>query len=213
MRQLLKTARGCSIAQIYLELGQVPARFDIFQLRLFFLKYILNQEEDSLIYKFFYLQVKNPSKGDWATSCSQTLQQLEIHLSFEEIKKMSAPKFKRIVCIQIREEAFRYLKSKRGEKGNEIIYQDIEMAEYLLPDNCLTIENKRQLFSIRNRMINISSNFSTNKKNKSVCFCGTNEDMKHIYQGSTDMAIPIPIPIQSYRQTANRYHTDICIPI
>ena len=56
------------------------------------------------------------------------------------------------------------------------------MAEYLLPDNCLTIDNKRQLFSIRNRMLNISSNFSSNKKNKSVCFCGTNEDMKHIYE-------------------------------
>jgi hypothetical protein len=85
MRQLLKTSRGCSIAQIYLELGQVPARFDIFKLRLFFLKYILNEEEGSLIYKLFYLQVQNPSKGDWASSCKENLKKLKIHLSFEKI--------------------------------------------------------------------------------------------------------------------------------
>ena len=182
MRQLLKTSRGCPIAQIYLELGQVPARFDIFKLRLFFLKYILNQEEDGLIYKFFYLQVQNPSKGNWASSCKENLKQLKINLTFEEIKSMSVTKFKKIVRIQIREEAFRYLTNKRGEKGSEIIYQDIEMAEYLLPDDCLTIENKRQLFSIRNRMIDISSYFSSKQKTMSLCFCGSKENMKHIYE-------------------------------
>ena len=68
-RQLLQTARGCPISQIYLELGQAPARFDIFKLRLLFLKYILNQEQDSLIYKMFHLKLQNPSKGDWVSSC------------------------------------------------------------------------------------------------------------------------------------------------
>ena len=182
MRQLLKTSRGCPIAQIYLELGQVPARFDIFKLRLFFLKYILNQEEDSLIYKFFYLQVQNPSKCNWASSCKENLQQLKINLTFEEIKLMSATKFKKIVCIQIRKEAFKYLTDKRGEKGSQIIYQDIEMAEYLLPDNCLTIDKKRKLFSVRNRMIDIFSNYSSQRKIKSFCVCGEEEDMKHIYE-------------------------------
>jgi hypothetical protein len=205
MRQLLKTSRGCSITQIYLELGQVPARFDIFKLRLFFLKYILVQDEASLIYKFFYLQVQNPSKGDWASSCTETLQNLKINLSFEEIKLMSAPKFKKIVCIQIREEAFRYLKNKRGEKGSEIIYQDIEMAEYLLPDNCLSIDSKRQLFSIRNRMVNISSNFSSKQKNKSLCFCGNYENMKHIYECKYwNMEEPVANYEQIYTGTMNQ---------
>ena len=84
--------------------------------------------------------------GNWASSCKESLQQLKIHLSFEEIKLMSVTKFKKIVCIQIREEAFRYLKNKRGEKGSNFIYQNIEMAEYLLPDNCLTIETRDNYF-------------------------------------------------------------------
>ena len=31
--QVLKTKRGCPIKQMYLELGQAPARFDLFKLR------------------------------------------------------------------------------------------------------------------------------------------------------------------------------------
>ena len=58
LRQLLKTSRGCPIYQINLELGQIPTRFDIFKLRLYFLKDILNQEEYSLMFKFLQLQTR-----------------------------------------------------------------------------------------------------------------------------------------------------------
>ena len=42
MRKLLKTSKGCPIVQLYLTLGQVPARFAIMKIRLMFLKYILD---------------------------------------------------------------------------------------------------------------------------------------------------------------------------
>ena len=52
------------------------------------------------------------------------------------------------------------------------------MADYLLPnDNIKTIEDQRYLFSIRNKMINIPSNFGKYSK----CKCGKDEDMSHIY--------------------------------
>ena len=88
MRQLLKTNRGCHISQIYLELGQIPACFDIFEIRLYFLKDILNQEEDSLMFKFLQLQIQNPSKCDWASSCKENLKDLDLELSFDEIRTM-----------------------------------------------------------------------------------------------------------------------------
>ena len=40
MRELLKTSRGCPIVQLYQELGQIPARFEIYKIRLLYLKYI-----------------------------------------------------------------------------------------------------------------------------------------------------------------------------
>ena len=56
------------------------------------------------------------------------------------------------------------------------------MSEYLLPNNHeLTIDSQRNLFAIRNRMVNIPSNFSSKQNNLSKCFCGETEDMEHIY--------------------------------
>ena len=55
------------------------------------------------------------------------------------------------------------------------------MADYLMPlNNKLTINEKCELFAVRNRMINIPSNFSSNCEFK--CKCGENENMKHIYE-------------------------------
>ena len=71
MRQLLKTTKGCPISQLYSELVQIPARFDILKLRMFYVKDILNQEPTSMIYKVFYLQLEKPVKFDWASTCAK----------------------------------------------------------------------------------------------------------------------------------------------
>ena len=55
------------------------------------------------------------------------------------------------------------------------------MSEYLLPsDTGLSIADKRNIFEIRNRMVNISSNFPKNQKQEN-CVCGKTENMEHIY--------------------------------
>ena len=41
MRKMLNTTKGCPISQLYLELGQHPARFEIQKMRILYLKYIL----------------------------------------------------------------------------------------------------------------------------------------------------------------------------
>ena len=69
LRQVLKTTKGCPINQLYLCLGQYPARFEIQKMRLLYLKYILHEEETSLLYKFFNLQLDMPTKGDWVSTC------------------------------------------------------------------------------------------------------------------------------------------------
>ena len=89
MRQLLKTKKSCPIVQLYLELGQVPVRFDIIKLRLYFLKYILHQDPESNVLKMYHLQLENPKRGDWASSVRKNLEELNINLSNEEIKTMS----------------------------------------------------------------------------------------------------------------------------
>ena len=56
LRKVLKTTRGCPIVQLYFELGQIPARFEVQKMRCLYLKKILDQNEDSQLLKFFKLQ-------------------------------------------------------------------------------------------------------------------------------------------------------------
>ena len=75
----------------------------------FRLQCILTEKEDSIVRKFFQLQIEMPTKGDWASSCLQDLRYLEIFSSLEEIEKMPYNKFKNIIKIKIKEKAFSYL--------------------------------------------------------------------------------------------------------
>ena len=76
LRKLLKTTKGCPIAQIYLSVGQIPARFEIIKMRLVFMKYILEQDEAGMMNKIFILQLRQPTRGDWASTCIHNLKQL-----------------------------------------------------------------------------------------------------------------------------------------
>ena len=181
LRKLFKTTKGCPISQLYLEAGQYPARFEIIRRRLLFFKNILNENPNSLIFRFIQLQIENPSKGDWASSCISSLQYLNIKLSIHEIAKMKKNQFSKILKKSLEEKSVQYLLENRKSKGKEINYTRLKMAEYLLPQNeNLSIEEQQYIFSIRNRMIPIENNFSVTGKER-PCICGEVKTMKHIY--------------------------------
>ena len=73
LRKLLETGSKCSISLLYLETGQLPARFHIQIMMLNFLKYILQQDQNSLIYKFFMAQNEQPTKGDWVSNIKKII--------------------------------------------------------------------------------------------------------------------------------------------
>ena len=180
LRQILKTTKGCPIVQMYLEVGLVPARFEIQRSRLLWLKTILEQNKNSMLYKFFYLQKENPIRGDWFSTCISDMKMFKLDLSLEEIKVMKKSKFNKLISESINQSALNYLRGKQGNKGSEITYKVIQMADYLLPDNNLSIDQKRKLFEIRNGMTQIPSNFSS-RDNVFYCVCGDRESMPHLY--------------------------------
>ena len=181
LRQLLKTGRGCSIPQLYLETGHIPARFEIIKMRCLFLKSILNESTESLIYKFIMAQFQNPVRGDWMSCCLKDLEYLKITISLEEIKSMKKTQFRKLLKASIKKKALEYLLDKQGSKGKEMKYSSLKMAEYLLPNmENLSISDQRYIFAIRNRMIEIKNNFQ-NKELPEKCICEEIEDQKHIY--------------------------------
>ena len=90
--KVFKTSKSCPIVQLYLEVGHVPAHFEIKRMRLLFLKNILQQKPSSMIYNFFQLQISNPTCGDWATACLKDLKELRISESLQEIQEMNKTK-------------------------------------------------------------------------------------------------------------------------
>ena len=199
MRKVLKTSAKCPIVQLYLEFGQIPARFCIMKSRLMFMKTILEQEESSCVRRFFFLQLKKPVKGDWASTCINDLERLKILLSFEEIERIEKKCYRTMLNESISNLALEYLKSKQNIKGSEIVYDRIELSEYLSPKTNLSIEDKRNLFAIRNRMVEIPDNFKTSAI-ENLCICKKKENMKHIYECKQLNTNPIEI---SYEKVYN----------
>ena len=117
LRKMFKTSKRCPISQLYLESGHIPARFEIQKIRLLFLQYILQETSESRIQKFFLLQLKEPTRGDWASSSLQDLKDLEIKTSLEEIKILTKTKFAKLLKEAIRPKALAYLVKKQGKKG------------------------------------------------------------------------------------------------
>ena len=99
--QLIRKIIGCSskmpISLLYLELGLLPIEFIIKSRRLCFLKYLLDQEESSLLQKVFQEQNKNIKQGDWLHHIKKDLKHFNITMNFEEIQQMSENSFKKIV--------------------------------------------------------------------------------------------------------------------
>ena len=110
---LLRNLMDCSSSVpkdlIYLELGVVPIRFIIQTRRLLYLHHILQQNEESLIYRFFEAQLENPTSKDWVSQTLEDLEEFEINLELEEIQNMKKEKYKKIVNERVQKRAFLYL--------------------------------------------------------------------------------------------------------
>ena len=129
LRRVLECPQGTPTCIMYLELGCVPIRFIIKSRRILFLQYILQQDEESLLHKFFKAQMENPVKGDWAPQVEQDLKDLDIKYSFEEIKSMSKQTFKVKVKSAIKIKAFEWLQSEKNKlkKVKDIVFTKFKM--------------------------------------------------------------------------------------
>ena len=65
--KILNTGKNCPVSLLYLETGQLPSKYQIQIMMLNFLKYIIDQKEDSLIHKFFKAQCQSPTRGGYQT--------------------------------------------------------------------------------------------------------------------------------------------------
>ena len=182
MRLLFQTNKSCPLHLLYLESGQAPARFEIKRMAINFYQYILQQKEDSLLNRMLSAQKENPVKNDFYQSVNLYIQEFGISSTDEEIRSMKPMPFKKIVKEKSKEAAFQYLSDKQsaGKKGKYIKYFGLTMAEYLLPEANLSIEEQREVFSIRCR----TNPLPANRGITEYCTtqCGEILDNSHIFK-------------------------------
>ena len=163
MKNIFKAETGIQVPLhiMYLDGGQVPARYQIQRYKLNFMQYILQQDEESLMYQMLEAQINQPVKGDWFSECSKILDEFQITLGHESIKMMSRQDFKRLTKDKSEEKAFYELihKKEKGSKGSTLKYgQKLQMADYLCPNNQLTVDEQVQIFQIRSHTNPLPSN-------------------------------------------------------
>ena len=140
---------------------------------LLFLQYILKENKESLLYKFFEAQSKHPQKGDWVLQIKEDLKDVELNLTFSEIKCMSDFSFNTRVKKAIMKSAFKYLiakKNRPGSKGSILKYDELKLQSYFLPNN-MTIKQCNLLFSLRARMVSVRCNYKQSYNDLTCQIC------------------------------------------
>ena len=84
-----------------------------------------------MVAKFFQLQLQQPIQGDWVSTCRNNLKEMNIELTWNEIRMMTKENFHNVLKLKISEISLKYLLNKRSSKGKEIKYKSLEMADYI----------------------------------------------------------------------------------
>ena len=187
IRQLLKAPKGTPKELLYLELGIIPFRDIIIGRRLNFLYTILNENPNSLIYRFFEAQCKYQTRKDWVTMIEKDLKYLELQdISLEKIKSMSKIQFRNIVKQKIEEKTLEKLEKikQSHSKAKFLEHNKLRMQKYLQPNSeNIRKEEAQLIFKLRSRMTNVKKNFKGKFDQQECRACKIEgEDQKHILE-------------------------------
>ena len=123
MRKILNTPFSVPSEGVYLELGCMNIETILKARRLNYLHYLLNQNESSMLYKFFCTQWKYSSKNDWTDQARLDLADFGISENLEQIRNQSKNKFKRIAF-------YNFLERKESHtKLANLFYTEIKLQE------------------------------------------------------------------------------------
>ena len=151
----------------FLETNSIPIRFIVMGRRIMFYWTILQRSESEILSKVYNTQSLMPLKNDWYLQLESDLEECNITLTKEEIKCMKNERFKNLVLKKIKMLAKSYLISLRGSKSENLKHIS-SMKDYLKCEN-LTLEEKKLLFAMKTRSVNVKKKLSKHVfKNKHV---------------------------------------------
>ena len=184
LRRTMETPACTPTPMLYLELGCIPIRYVIIGRRLMYLQYLLQQEEDSLLYSFLMAQLENPVQGDWVEQVKKDLIEVELNIPFEQIKQMPIDQFKVKVQTATSKAAFQYLSCEKAKlsKIKDVPHSELKIQNYLQP-LALDVQDSKLLFQLRSRMVEVKTNFRNKYSDISCPVCKLTEDtQQHVME-------------------------------
>ena len=160
-RSILKVPKSTPKEMFYLEFGCTPLRYIVKKRRILFLHYILNQDPDSMIYRFLMTQMKNRKKQDWSTQVLKDLEDLKMKDDLQQIKQTKKLTFKNMIEKAITETVFQELQKQKlnHSKVKDIKHEIFQMQKYLKACNVkITKEEAQEIFKLRSRVTDVKSN-------------------------------------------------------
>ena len=180
LRKILESPVSTPKEMLYLELGVLPIGFILRMRRLNFLKYILDEDENSLIHTFLKAQLEDPTPNDWGQSCLQDLEVLDLKVTVADIKAMPKSTFRNLVKKQTNKNGLEYLNQEKEKhsKVAHISHSCLEIQNYLELQK-LSVQEAKFLFALRSRMLEVKGNYRGKHKDIICPCCKLEEDHQH----------------------------------
>ena len=118
LRKVLNVPKATPTEMLYLELGCLPFRYLIQKRRLVFLHYLLNEDSESMVHRSLMTQCKNANPKDWTSTVMKDIQELDIKMTFDEIKVMKKSSLANILNKAIEDKALKDLNQIKIKHSN-----------------------------------------------------------------------------------------------
>jgi hypothetical protein len=162
LRSVLKAPKSTPKEMLFLELGCIPFRELIRKRRILFLHYILNENKESMMFRFLQTQISNMKKKDWIFQVLTDIKELGLDLNLEDIKTMKKSKLKNKLNNAVKEKTFKDLQDKKNShsKVMDIKHTKLEMQRYLKANKSkISQEEAQTIFRMRSRTTEVKLNF------------------------------------------------------
>ena len=179
LRKIFSTQSSCPKEALFLESGALPIGVIIKSRSVKYLHYLVKENPESMLSKFFYAQWHNEVKNDWTKQAKLDLEDLQIPEDIEYIKSKSKDSFKNLVKVKALELALNELNlvKEKHSKMQNLFYTKLELKKYL---QNMAPEDAKLIFAHRVRMAQYSENFRGQAGPKLCPVCQTHLDNQQL---------------------------------
>ena len=138
-----------------------------------------------MINKVFEMQKNNRTPKDWITTVLKDIEELDLNVTFEEIKQISKEGWKIMVKSSIKEKAFNSLEAAKQNhsKVKKLNYEKLELQSYFKPNKQVcSKEDIEMVFKLRSNMTKVKMNSKYLYETYECTMCSIEEESsEHVY--------------------------------